>query len=104
MAGGEKTECSVHDDYCQAQRRSREDAVILLLPRTHTGGGWLGKVEGEKKSERRIEKESEGEKERKREKVRVNISREGRSYPRYFKGPPERTMDTEWWRISWFRP
>lgn len=41
----------------------REDAVILLLPRTYTGGGWTGKVEGEKE----LEKDGEDQRGRKRE-------------------------------------
>jgi len=60
-------------------RCPREDAVILLLPRTYTGGGWTGKVEGEEEPEkdRGVEKQGEREREREggreREKVRVSI-------------------------------
>lgn len=49
-------------------RRPREDAVILLLPRTYTSGGWTGKVEGEKeleKDRRRTKRGRKRERERK---------------------------------------
>ena len=51
-------------------RCPREDAVILLLPRTYTGGGWTGKVEGEEEPEKDRGVEKQGERKRERERER----------------------------------
>lgn len=51
--------------------RPREDAVILLLPRTYTGGGWTGKGRGRERArekdgeEQRGDRKRDGERERK---------------------------------------